>query len=89
MQPQLGSLTATPTQVHMDIRHRQWPISLFFRPLRRIPIVLTDKSILTLIHLVLGLKHRTWYFCVVMVLGGLGMAVFGSAEIRGSHRLRG
>lgn len=34
----------------------------------------TNTRVLTIIHLVLGLKHRTWYFCTVMVLGGLGIA---------------
>ena len=28
--------------------------------------------ILSLAHLVIGLKHRTWYFTTVFVLGGLG-----------------
>lgn len=28
--------------------------------------------ILSLAHLVMGLKHRTWYFATVFVLGGLG-----------------
>jgi hypothetical protein len=37
------------------------------------PLLLSlTHRILSLVHLAIGLKHRTWYFTIVFVLGGLG-----------------
>lgn len=48
-----------------------------------------DHSILTIFHLVLGVKYRTWYFMTAMLLGGLGITIaFNANWYRRTNRVR-
>jgi hypothetical protein len=56
--------------------HRQRQQILHSLQLSRIPLFSRiTSSILSCVHLALGIKYRTWYFSIVFVLGGIGTSL--------------